>query len=154
MTLYNGAPLVGDPVSLVAPRPSLARTTAKADLPDHSRAWLARSDEDQSCLYFEIRAAGRSVGQILLHDIEEQHRTAMVGYHIFRAGDRRQGFGSEALRLLVEYSRSSLGLRGLVAITSVENLASRRIAEKAGFVESGAAREGPHLVVYSRTLPA
>ena len=88
---------------------------------------------------------------MLLHDLDRDARTALVGYHIFRTTDRGHGIGTAALSLVCASVLGETMLRRLVAITGVENVASRRIAEKCGFVCIGAPREGAHLVAYERT---
>ena len=45
-----------------------------------------------------------------------------------------QGLATEALRGLVEYGRSELGLKHLIATTAPENVASHRVLLKSGFV--------------------
>ncbi len=85
----------------------------------------------------------------MLHDMDLGAGEGMVGYHIFRTRDRGRGYGTSALNALCSYALE-LGLQRLVVITSVDNAASRRIAEKCGFRFIGPAREGPHLVVFER----
>jgi RimJ/RimL family protein N-acetyltransferase len=149
MSLYDGPNLASGGVSLRAPDPSaLASLIADADLTDDQKGWLERAADDESMLYFAISLVGQPVGQIMLHDIDRDAGVALVGYHIFRTADRGSGTGTMALRLISHHALATLGLRRLVAITGVENLASRRIAEKCGYVCTGAAREGEHLVVY------
>jgi RimJ/RimL family protein N-acetyltransferase len=152
MTWYAGPPLGGATTRLVPPEGRTSAALSGADLTEQQKAWLARALHDESCVYFAVEVGGRHVGQMLLHDADWTERTAMVGYHIFRADDRGRGFGSDALRLLERYCRSDLNLRRLIAITSTDNAASRRVAARAGFVEFGPAREGAHLVVYARNL--
>jgi RimJ/RimL family protein N-acetyltransferase len=154
VTTYAGPPLRGGAVNLAAPSVVTERliVAADADLEDDQQGWLGRAGTDAAILYFAVEHEGCVVGQIFLHDADWRSGGSMVGYHLFRASDRGRGYGGEALRLLVEHCRSTLRLRTLVSITSVENIASRRIAEKAGFVEAGAAREGAHLIVYKLTL--
>jgi RimJ/RimL family protein N-acetyltransferase len=154
VTLYDGAPLSGGAVNLVAPSVVTERliVAADADLEDDQKGWLGRARADAAILYFAVEHEGRIVGQIFLHDADWRNGESMVGYHLWRASDRGRGYGGEALRLLVRYCGTVAHLRRLVMITSVDNTASRRIAEKAGFVDIGAAREGSDLVAYALTL--
>jgi RimJ/RimL family protein N-acetyltransferase len=149
MALYDGAEQSDGRVSLCAPdAKALAPLIGRADLTEHQKRWLERAAVDDGAQYFGISAAGRSVGQIMLHDIDRDACVALVGYHIFRAADRGRGSGTIALRLISHYALTTLRLRRLVAITDVENIASRRIAEKCGYVCTSAAREGEHLVAF------
>ena len=63
---------------------------------------------------------------------------ADVSYWTFP--DRRgRGFATRAVRLLCEYAFRELGVEEIAAQMAVDNVASRRVAEAAGF--SGAARK-------------
>ena len=59
-------------------------------------------------------------------------RKAFVSILIFDLHNRRKGFGSEALQLLVSYAKS-LDLRSLYATILPENLASISLFKKVGF---------------------
>jgi RimJ/RimL family protein N-acetyltransferase len=99
-------------------------------------AALARDD----VLYFGVFWSGQPVGQILLHDMHAQ--TSLVAYHLFSPADRGRGVGTHALRLLQDVVTTTT-LRQLIIITSRDNTASQRIAQKCGFVLAGAPREDP-----------
>jgi RimJ/RimL family protein N-acetyltransferase len=151
MSIYEGPPLPAGQVSLVRPEPAaLTALLPRAALPDHEKSWYERAGNDGSILYFCIEHAGRPIGQIFLHDIDRKAREALVGYHLFHPEDRRRGFGTSALGALRDYAFSNLNPQRLVIITALDNVASRRIAEKSGFREVGPAREGPERVVYER----
>lgn len=151
MTVYGGPPLARSPISLVAPdHDEVADALHIADLTEHQKGWFERARRDKDCYYFGVQHQGSIAGQIFLHDIDWEAKEAMVGYHLFRSENRGRGWGSAALKALSEYGFGRLELRQLVAITSYDNVASRRVAAKAGFRELGPAREGPDLVVYER----
>ena len=67
---------------------------------------------------------------------EYDGRKAFVSILIFDLGNRRKGFGSEALQLLISYAKS-LGMRNLYAIILPRNLASKSLFERAGFEGDG-----------------
>jgi len=149
--MYKGQPIPTGEVSLAQPEPvTLAALLSEADLTEHERGWYGRAESDASILYFCILQDGRPTGQIMLHDIDEAAREALIGYHIFRRSDRGRGIGTLALGAVRDYAFAHLNLRRLVIITTLDNAASRRIAEKCGFIETGPAREGPELVVYEQ----
>ena len=49
-------------------------------------------------------------------------------------GFRRLGYAARAVRLACEYARDALPVKAIVAIIDTENVASRGVAEAAGFV--------------------
>ena len=151
MAVYEGSPLPFRLISLVQPEPKhLLAALAVADLTDEEKGWFRRAQRDDGCFYFAVQRQGTLIGQVVLHDIDRKEQEALIGYHVFRPEDRHQGYGTDALRAICDYASGELHLRRLVIITVLDNLASRRIAVKAGFREVGAAREGPQLVVYER----
>jgi RimJ/RimL family protein N-acetyltransferase len=152
MAIYLGPPIGREGVSIHTPDSAVVEILLRmGDLTRHQTGWFARAYADDRVLYFGVTAFGRLVGQVLLHDLDRDARAALVGYHIFRIADRGSGIGTAALSLLCQSALDAEKLRRLVAITGVENVASRRTAEKCGFVCIGPAREGAHLVVYERT---
>ena len=128
----------------------LLTALATTDLTDSQKDWFHRAQSDNWCFFFAVQRREGLIGQILVHDIDWTRSEALIGYHLFRPEDRGQGYGTAALRALCDYAFRTLGLRRLVIITSRDNVASRRIAAKAGFRELGVAREGPNLVVYQQ----
>jgi len=155
MAFYEGPAFAHGRVSLCAPDvPVLTRLLDDADLTSHQKDWLRRAAIDETVLYFAVALDGEALGQIMLHDIDANAGVALVGYHIFRVDHRGCGTGTIALRLLSHHALSTLGLRRVVAITGVDNIASRRIAEKSGYVGTGAPREGPHLVAFELCAPS
>jgi RimJ/RimL family protein N-acetyltransferase len=63
-----------------------------------------------------------------------------IGY-ILVPSERRKGYGSEAVKIIVDYLFLSRELVRVQAITGVDNLASHRVLEKAGFTREGIIRK-------------
>ncbi|CAN5565107.1 hypothetical protein BH10CHL1_BH10CHL1_07340 [soil metagenome] len=137
-------------ISLHAPNPAeIWRTPIAADVYKSMEKWLAWSlVGERAVTYFSIYQGNRIVGQIFLHDGDSQTGESLIGYHLFQPQDRGRGIGTQALTLLLKYAVEQTNFTQLVIITDVDNQASRRIAEKCGFVYSGPAREGLPLICY------
>src|SRR5438552_12213145 len=69
--------------------------------------------------------------------------TANVGYWV-RTGQTGQGIATAAVRLVALFGFEDLGLQRLELLVAVENLASRRVAEKSGARCEGLLPAGPH----------
>jgi ribosomal-protein-serine acetyltransferase len=69
--------------------------------------------------------------------------TANVGYWV-RTGQTGQGIATAAVRLMARFGFEDLGLRRLELLVAVDNVASRRVAEKAGAKFEGVLPAGPH----------
>ena len=151
MALYTGLLLEWDSIALVKPNAedvSAALTTA--DIDESQKGWFERAQSQEDLLYFSVALGAKLIGQMFFHDIDPDHYEAMVGYHIFDAERQGRGYGTAALDALCHYAFQELGLGRIFMITSLENKASRRIAEKCDFRSIGPAREGPDLIVYER----
>lgn len=75
---------------------------------------------------------GRYAGNIALHSIDRVNSAARVGYRI-APWTRGQGVATAALRSVADWALNNLGLHRIVLTHSVENTASCRVAQKAGF---------------------
>jgi RimJ/RimL family protein N-acetyltransferase len=151
--LYVGPPLIDGLVSLAAVRPAEVDECLTDPIVRHSMVWADRAVSDPSMLYFGIFRSGILVGQIFLHDRDDELREALVGYGLFAAANRGQGIGTTALRLLQHHVAESLDLKRLIVITSADNPASQRLALRCGFTLAGAPREDPTGLLYSWPTP-
>lgn len=83
----------------------------------------------------------RVIGLLDLFDFDAYHLRAGVGILIENSGNRRKGYGSEALSLLITYARQELGLHQLYANIFDDNLPSILLFEKQGFKKVGVKKE-------------
>lgn len=111
--------------------------------PDFPRMWLGRYEQgrrDGTSEAFAIEnAAGEFLGCAMAFDIEADARSAELGYLVAPAA-RGRGVASAALRLLTEWGFGERGLLRLELMISVENVASKVVAERAGYVKEGVLR--------------
>jgi RimJ/RimL family protein N-acetyltransferase len=75
---------------------------------------------------------GGLAGSIALIRIEWEHRRAEVGYWLAAAA-RGHGHAIRAVGLICEWGRRTLGLERIDLHAATGNLASQRVAERAGF---------------------
>jgi RimJ/RimL family protein N-acetyltransferase len=78
-------------------------------------------------------------GLVAVHSISQFHATGEVGYWV-AAPDRGRGLATTAVRTASEWAFRTLGLRRLDLAHAAENVASCRVAEKAGFSYEGTQR--------------
>jgi RimJ/RimL family protein N-acetyltransferase len=144
VTLYRGEMLPHGDVSIGPPdEGAIWHAPYAADVAGAVARWFATAREGDDTCYFTIYRRGEPVGQIFLHDIAPEARTSLVGYHLFQPKLRGRDIGTKALKMLKEFVAESTNLQELVIITSRDNLASQRIAEKCGFRYTGPPREDP-----------
>jgi RimJ/RimL family protein N-acetyltransferase len=92
--------------------------------------WWIESRETGTARYFAIESpAGRFLGACGLAGIDRSHRCAGLGFWVRRSAAGR-GVASEAARLVVGFAFGHLGLERVEVMAAVDNIASRRVAEK------------------------
>lgn len=111
--------------------------------PGFARIWLDRYEagrRDGSREAFAIVDDGGSfLGLALAPRIGHEARTAELGYVVAPVA-RGRGVATEALRRLTEWAFGELGMLRLELLISVENGASKRVAERSGYVCEGVLR--------------
>jgi len=97
---------------------------------------LLREQENHDVYMHLIRdAQGIMVGRINLSVLENNRKTAEIGYRI---GENvsNLGYASEAVKLVLEKSFTTYGFNRIIAGTATGNLASQRVLLKNGFTFS------------------
>lgn len=89
-----------------------------------------------------LRDTGEMIGHAGFHlppgneDIDRWAPGAVeIGYTIFEA-HRRLGYASEAVRALVDWARTQ-GVNAVLATTAQDNLGSRTVLQRSGFIHRG-----------------
>jgi RimJ/RimL family protein N-acetyltransferase len=85
------------------------------------------------------RAAGRIVGSSGLFHADWEVRSAEIGYGV-RADERGKGYASEALGAVARWALTEGGLQRAWLTANTDNVASVRVAERAGFRREGTLR--------------
>jgi RimJ/RimL family protein N-acetyltransferase len=80
-------------------------------------------------LVFERR--GRHVGAVGLNQFNRENNCANLGYWV-RQSSQRQGFAVEAVRRIVRFAFEEARFQRVEIVAAVDNVASRRVAERAG----------------------
>jgi RimJ/RimL family protein N-acetyltransferase len=110
--------------------------------PGFARDWMAMYEAGRRDGTREAFAAvdgdGLLVGLALAPTIDRDERQAELGYLVAPAA-RGRGIATELLRLLTDWAFAQGVLRAELVI-DVENPASRRVAERAGYVREGVMR--------------
>lgn len=88
-----------------------------------------------------ITVEGRHIGTVSLHDISEadQHATLAIG--IMSTDDMNQGFGTEAMKLVLAHGFGEMNLHRIDLRVLARNKRAIRAYEKCGFVREGIERD-------------
>ena len=95
--------------------------------------------ESGAGIVFAIESAGRLAGAIDLKGVNWAARVAEVGYWV-APWARGRGVAAQATRVLSEWAIRDHGFERVQLFAATGNAASQRVAEKAGFVREGVAR--------------
>jgi RimJ/RimL family protein N-acetyltransferase len=120
--------------------PEIPRWTA--GIPDpyekrHAREWIAQHDrfwneDGRAAFAFCAAETGELFGSMTLAEIDLADRSATAGYWA-AAWARNRGATTRALKLVCAWGFASLGIDTVHLMTLPGNVASERVAEKAGF---------------------
>jgi RimJ/RimL family protein N-acetyltransferase len=111
--------------------------------PGFARTWLERYEEGRAAgnreAFAVVDDAGEFLGLALAPGIDRDTATAELGYAV-APGARGRGVASEALRQLTEWAFGQQGMVRLELLISVDNPASKKVAERCGYVREGVLR--------------
>ena len=97
---------------------------------------LLREQENHDVYMHLIRdAQGTMVGRVNLSVLEDDRKTAELGYRIGESY-ANLGYASEAVKLVLDKAFHTYGLNRIIAGTATDNLASKRVLLKNGFTFS------------------
>jgi RimJ/RimL family protein N-acetyltransferase len=111
---------------------------------EHAREWVqgARAAREHGTALSLVIADvddGGLAGTVGLMRPDWGHRTAEIGYWV-APWARRNGMASRAAALLAPWAIRTLGFARIACDVDVDNLASQRVAERAGFTREGVLR--------------
>ena len=107
--------------------------------PGHAAEWIGaapdqwRSGTTRPMVVLDA-VTGELLGSCGLTDVGDER--AEIGYWVKREA-RGRGVASRAVRLVTEWALAEAGLCRVELLTDVGNLASQRVAEKAGYTREG-----------------
>ncbi|MCR2803945.1 GNAT family N-acetyltransferase [Paenibacillus soyae] len=111
-------------------------------LPRTREQMAAEGSPDSRQAYFRLRRAedDRLIGFVAIHSIEWNNRAGLLAIGIGDAADRGQGYGTEALGLILRFAFHELNLDRVGLEVIDYNQAGIRSYEKAGFRLEGRKR--------------
>lgn len=123
---------------LVVPYP-YTQKDAKDWIRDTRNKWKMKNKNDYT-FGIELRKENKIIGGIGLHKINKFGGKAEIGYWI---GKRywKQGYGSEAVKAILDFAFKTLKLRRVEAGIFVGNLSSQKLFEKFGAKKEGLKRK-------------
>jgi [ribosomal protein S5]-alanine N-acetyltransferase len=99
---------------------------------DAAQMWLSAPESVFTSWFVVERDGGRVVGTIGFFGPPDATGELMVGYGLVPSA-REKGYATEALRAVAGYGLAQPGVSRIVADPDLDNIASHRVLEKAGF---------------------
>jgi RimJ/RimL family protein N-acetyltransferase len=138
-----------DAVAAIVGDPEIRRFTRfpEPPHPEFPREWIARYEsgllDGTRVAFAALGADGHFLGTGLAPDIDAEAREMELGYLV--APDARgRGVGSEILRRLTGWAFDEGRALRVQLLIDVENVASQRVAERAGYLLEGTMRSVHH----------
>jgi len=97
--------------------------------------------ENKTDIVLGIFEQGEYIGNIGLNDLKKQNNSGMVGYWLAESHQGR-GIITDCTRALVNYGFQTLELNRIYIYCASENVKSRAIPERLGFVQEGVLQDG------------
>ena len=145
-----------DAVTAACQDPELPRWTfvpspyTRADAESYLRRCAEEADTDKAVNLLAVDAGdGRLLGSFSLMELDREPGYGEIGYWV-AAEARGRGVATCAVRLLADWGREALGLTRIDVVPHRDNVASRRVAEKAGFTDTGELVDVPRAGVEER----
>lgn len=109
----------------------------------HWERWLDERNQDKNVFIFAIRPieSDKLLGWLELDDIQWTHRTAWIGLGIGDPAQRGKGYGSEAMRLILNFAFDELNLYRVQLTAFSYNTRALALYERLGFTREGAFRQ-------------
>jgi len=117
------------PYHLTAPAQLMQQFSANGFISDNSTRLLITEH------------SGRPLGMVWAFKAIPYFDAVEAGYQIFASDNRGRGYATEALQLLTDYLFNSRQLNRVEVRVATDNLASQKVALKAGFEHEGTHRE-------------
>jgi RimJ/RimL family protein N-acetyltransferase len=126
-----------DPVFLHGLSLNPARPMSAAQMKKRYEAIEKEIEESHNSFHFAVRSKEdeRLIGLARIEWIEWSHGTGNLKLAIGDAKDRRQGYGSEVMVLMLRFAFEELNLYRLSVAVGEDNLAGLALLKKFGFVE-------------------
>ncbi len=98
---------------------------------------------NRSFLLFQLieKENGIVIGAAGFHNWMSEHSRSEIGYALNSELHMGQGYMSEAIRAIIDYGFSIMGLNRIEAFIGAENMASQRLINKMNFTLEGTLRE-------------
>jgi len=99
------------------------------------------NDDDRASFIIAVGGDLRAVGEVVINNIDHDNHSANIRISLFSEHDFNKGYGTEAMRLMVDYGFKTLNLHRIELGVYAFNPRAIRVYEKIGFIQEGVLRD-------------
>lgn len=109
----------------------------------HQKEWIEKQASNQETLrcIVEVIDEKKSVGTVILSGIDYKNGNAEIHIKLTADEGRGKGYGSDAIKTIVQYAFEELRLHCIYATVLEYNAVSAKMFEKCGFEKEGILKE-------------
>jgi RimJ/RimL family protein N-acetyltransferase len=99
--------------------------------------WLFEPDSDMHRYAIVLLNGDEMIGSVSLHNIDHLNRNAFIGIFIGEETRRGKGYGTESVRLILDFGFRTMNLHTIMLTVHSDNLGAIACYQKVGFREAG-----------------
>lgn len=103
--------------------------------------WISSLSDEKATLRCIIDVNDNPLGTIILSNIDYKNGTAEIHIKLLQENGRGQGYGTDAVKAMVNYAFSELRIHCIYARLNEHNIISQKLFEKCGFAREGRLRD-------------
>lgn len=112
-----------------------------AEVERYLQRQIAADDDSRASFIIALPDDSRPVGEVVINQIDRVNNNANIRIAIFSPQDYGSGFGTEAMRLMVDYGFRTLKLHRIELDVFMFNPRAVHVYEKIGFKREGVLRD-------------
>lgn len=101
---------------------------------------IANDDDDRASFVIALPDDERGLGEVIINDIDHDNHSANIRIGFFDLAHVNKGYGTDAMRLMVDYGFKHLNLHRIELTVYAFNPRAIRAYEKVGFKQEGILR--------------
>lgn len=102
---------------------------------------IEADDDTRASFIIEAKKDKRAVGEIVINDIDRYNRSGNIRIALFEEQDFGKGYGTQAMRMMVDYGFRELSLHRITLGVYAFNPGAIHVYEKIGFIKEGVLRD-------------
>lgn len=102
---------------------------------------IANDDDERAAFIIALPDDSRALGEVVINDIDHDNHSANIRIALFAEDDLGKGYGTTAMRLMVDYGFRQLKLHRISLGVYAFNPRAIHVYEKIGFKQEGVLRD-------------